>query len=215
VKTRLSHYQHNHKNNGMKKIILFISIALMTLSQSTIMAQDKAWGRDSKVLSIGLGLGNYYHLDSRYRSLGPGGNDYRGYHSPYTGQFNLQMEWAVHNYVGLGFTTGFGGTGPLNHGYRGEFNMPIGLVVNFHFYQLIDDKNGKDLHSDKLDIYGGLSVGSGIAVAFYDREDARIVPLAWGGLHAGLRWYFTPRVALNAEVGFGKNVANIGFSFKL
>lgn len=178
-------------------------------------AQDKAWSRDSKVLSIGLGLGNYYHLDSRYRAFGPGGNGYRGYHTPYTGQFNLQMEWAVHNYVGIGFTTGFGGTGPLSHGYRGEFNMPIGLVVNFHFYQLIDDKNGKDLRSDKLDIYGGLSVGSGFAVAFYDREDARIVPLAWGGLHAGIRWYFTPRVALNAEAGFGKNVANIGFSFKL
>lgn len=199
----------------MKHLILLATVLTLTISSYTAQAQDKAFSRDSKILSIGVGLGNYYHLDSRYRSFGPGDNRYRGYHTPYTGQFNLQMEWAVHNYVGLGFTTGFGGTGPLSYGYRGEFNMPIGLVVNFHFYQLIDDKNGKNLHADKLDIYGGLSVGSGFAVAFYDKEDPRIVPLAWGGLHAGIRWYFTPRVALNAEAGFGKNVANIGFSFKL
>jgi hypothetical protein len=198
----------------MKKLILLTTMAIGTLLNTDAQAQDKAWSRDSKVLSIGLGLGNYYHLDSRYHSFG-NNHGYRGYHTPYTGQFNLQMEWAVHNYVGLGFTTGFGGTGPLSHGYRGEFNMPIGFVVNFHFYQLIDDKSSKNLHGDKLDIYGGLSVGSGFAVAFYDNESARIVPLAWGGLHAGIRWYFTPRVALNAEAGFGKNVANIGFSFKL
>lgn len=199
----------------MKNIIILAASAVFTLFTIQANAQDKAWDRSSKVLSIGFGVGNYYHLDSRYRSFGPGGNDYRGYHSPYTGQFNLQMEFGVHDYVGIGFTTGFGGTGRLRYGYLGEVNMPIGLVVNFHFYQLIDDKNSKDLHADELDIYGGLSVGSGFAVAFYDNEDSRIVPLAWGGLHAGLRWYFTPRVALNAEAGFGKNVANIGFSFKL
>lgn len=199
----------------MKKLILLTAMAIGTLYNTDAQAQEKAWARDSKVLSIGLGMGNYYHLDSRYGNFGPGNNGFKGYHTPYTGQFNLQMEWAVHNYVGLGFTTGFGGTGPLKNRYRGQMNMPIGLVVNFHFYQLIDDKNGKDLHSDKLDIYGGLSVGSGFAVGFYDNEGPRIVPLAWGGLHAGIRWYFAPRVALNAEAGFGKNIVNIGFSFKL
>jgi hypothetical protein len=196
-------------------IIILAALAAFTFTSTQTIAQDKAFDRSTKVLSIGVGLGNYYHLDNRYGDFGPGNSGFRGYHTPYTGQFNLQMEWAVHNYVGLGFTTGFGGTGPLRYGYNGEFNMPIGFVANFHFYQLIDDKNGKDLHSDKLDIYGGLSVGSGFAVAFYNNESARIVPLAWGGLHAGLRWYFTPRVALNVEAGFGKNIANIGFSFKL
>jgi len=200
----------------MRTIILSLALCTAFLSFSAdTQAQEKAWTRDSKVLSIGLGLGNYYHLDNRYHSFGPGSSGFRAYHTPYTGQFNLQMEWAVHDYVGIGFTTGFGGTGRLKNGYRGGFNMPIGLVVNFHFYQLIDDKNSKNLHGDKLDIYGGLSVGSGFAVGYYDNENPRIVPMAWGGLHAGIRWYFVPRVALNAEAGFGKNVVNIGFSFKL
>lgn len=199
----------------MKNIITLAACAVIIFIGPDTLAQEKAWDRSSKVLSIGLGLGNYYHLDDNYRSFSPGDNDFRGYHTPYTGQFNLQMEFAVHDYVGIGFTTGFGGTGRLRYGYRGEFNMPMGLIANFHFYQLIDDKSSKDLHGDVLDIYGGLSVGSGFAVAFYDNRDPRVVPLAWGGLHAGIRWYFSPRVALNAEAGFGKNIANIGFSFRL
>jgi hypothetical protein len=178
-------------------------------------AQEKAWSRDSKVLSIGLGVGSYYHLDSRDGPFGTENLGIGGSRAPYTGQFNLQVEWAVHDYVGLGLTTGFGGSARSGNKNRGTLNMPIGLVVNFHFYQLIDDKNSKDLHSDKLDIYAGLSVGSGFAVGFYDNEDPRVVPLAWGGLHAGIRWYFAPRVALNAEVGFGKGIVNVGFSFKL
>ncbi|MCF8256404.1 MAG: hypothetical protein K9J06_02560 [Flavobacteriales bacterium] len=196
----------------MRQAIIFTAIVFAITLHFEAKAQDKAWDRSTKVLSIGMGLGNYYHLDNRY---GPNLGSRGRYHTPYSGQFNLQMEWAIHNYVGLGFTTGFGGTGPLSYGYNGEINMPIGFVANFHFYQLIDDKNGKNLHADKLDIYGGLSVGSGFAVAFYDNESARVVPLAWGGLHAGVRWYFTPRVALNAEAGFGKSIVNVGFSFKL
>lgn len=198
----------------MNKVKWIISFWIITLTAQGLIAQEKAWTRGSKVLSIGLGVANYYHLDSRYSPSGPGSSGFHGY-TPYTGQFNLQMEWAVHNYVGIGFTTGFGGSGRLRNRYQGTANMPVGLVVNFHFYQLIADRSSKDLHADKLDIYGGLSVGSGFAVGFYDNEDARVVPMAWGGLHAGIRWYFKPRVALNAEVGFGKSVANIGFSFKL
>lgn len=194
----------------MKKSALLVIIALVVFIQSDINAQ--AWSKESKVLSLGLGASNFYHLDDRYA---PGLGKNGGFHTPYSGQFNLQMEFGVHRYVGLGFTTGFGGTGPLNYGYNGEINMPIGFVVNFHFYQLIDDKSSKNLHADKLDIYGGLSVGSGVAFTFYKNENLRVVPLAWGGMHAGIRWYFAPKVALNAELGFGKSVANIGFSFKL
>jgi hypothetical protein len=194
----------------MKNKILLLILSLITLAQ--VNANAQAWSKESKVLSLGLGASNFYHLDNRYA---PGFGNRGGYHTPYSGQFNLQMEFGVHPYVGLGFTTGFGGIGPLNYGYNGEFNMPMGFVVNFHFYQLIDDKSSKNLHADKLDIYGGLSVGSGFALTFYNNEDLRVVPLAWGGMHAGIRWYFAPRVALNAEFGFGKSLANIGFSFKL
>jgi hypothetical protein len=125
------------------------------------------------------------------------------------------MEFGIHKYVGLGFTTGIGGRAGLGYGYLGEVNVPIGMVTNFHFYQLIADRTGKNIHADQLDIYAGMSIGSGIAFTYYTNENARVVPMVWGGPHAGIRWHFAPRVALNAEVGFGKSVVNAGFSFKL
>jgi len=84
---------------------------------------------------------------------------------------------------------------------------------------LIADKTDKNIHADKLDIYVGASIGSGIAGTFYrnypNPDVTRIVPIAFGGLHAGVRYYFKPRVGINAEVGFGKSLINAGFVFKI
>lgn len=52
----------------------------------------------------------------------------------------------------LGFTTGVGLRRGWNNDYQGEVNIPFGILCNFHFYQLIDDKASKDIHADKLDI---------------------------------------------------------------
>jgi hypothetical protein len=96
----------------------------------------------------------------------------------------------------------------------GEINIPIGMIVNFHFYQLIADKSIKEIHADKLDIYAGLSLGSGLAIAYYTYT-TRVIPIVFGGVHVGIRYYFTPNVALNLEAGLGKNLVNAGFAFKL
>lgn len=193
-------------------IILFIIVAsIFSFSQKS---HAQAWEKSSKVLSIGFGVSQFYHLDDYYYR-NHDGKLKRGHFNPTTGQFNFQAEFGIHKYVGLGFTTGFGGRPGWDNSYRGEFNIPMGMLANFHFYQLIDDKNSKDLHADKLDIYAGISVGSGVAFTYYDDISRRIVPLAWGGPHAGIRYYFAPKVAVNAEVGFGRSLVNIGFSFKL
>lgn len=192
-----------------------------TLTLGFNSAKGQAWERNTKVLSLGFGASQFFHLDNYY--YGRNNGNPRGFHSfywPITGQINFQGEFGVHKYVGIGFTTGIGGRGGLLYGYSGEVNAPIGLIVNFHFYQLIADKSSKNIHADVLDIYAGASIGSGIAATFYrnypNNPDAvRVVPIAFGGLHAGLRWYFKPRVGLNAEVGFGKSLVNVGFVFKL
>jgi hypothetical protein len=116
--------------------------------------------------------------------------------------------------VGIGFTTGMGGRVGWGRGYRGEFNIPIGIVSNFHFYQLIADNASKNIHADKLDIYAGANAGAGPAFIFHDKGN-HVAPIVFGGLHAGIRYYFVPKFALNGEIGFGKSFVNGGFSFKL
>ncbi len=196
------------------KNILITFIAVTTLVLVAPQSQAQAWEKSSTVLSIGFGVSQFYHLDGYYYRNNSGKLK-RGHYNPTTGQFNFQMEFGIHKYIGLGFTVGTGGRAGWGNNYRGEVNIPIGMLANFHFYQLIDDKNSKDLHADKLDIYAGIAVGSGVAFTYYDDTSRRIVPLAWGGPHAGIRYYFVPKVAINAEVGFGRSLVNVGFSFKL
>lgn len=194
----------------MKTIVASITL-LLAASFLPNHVSAQAWERNSAVLSLGVGPSRFYHLG--YVAPGYPGV-YGNVYVPTTGQFNFQGEFGVHDYVGLGFTTGVGGRAGWGNNYLGEVNFPIGLLCNFHFYRLIDDKSSRDIHSDELDIYAGLSVGSGFAIAYYRNDPDQLVPLVFAGPHAGIRWWFSPRVGLNGEFGFGKSLANVGFVFK-
>jgi hypothetical protein len=194
----------------MKKII-FTLMAISALLLISIAAKAQAWEKNSRVLSLGFGVSQFYHLDNYHD--GEFINKHRWY-SPITGQFNLQAEFGVHPYVGLGFTTGVGIMGRSSRGYVGEINIPIGMIVNFHFYQLIADKSTKNIHADKLDLYFGANLGSGLAIDYYS-DFTHAVPLFFGGAQFGVRYYVTPLLGLNCEVGLGKSLVNAGLVFKI
>jgi hypothetical protein len=194
----------------MKKLMRnLMMVSIVTCA--TQLANAQAWGRHTNVLSVGVGPSQFIHLDRYYYTDAPVPGLY---YWPVTGQFNFQGEFGIHKYVGLGFTTGIGGRGPVSRNYLGELNIPVGLIANFHFYQLIADNASRNIHADKLDIYAGVNAGSGVAFTYYN-DAVRAVPLAFGGLQAGIRYYFVPRVAINGELGFGKSIVNVGFTFKL
>lgn len=204
----------------MKKFFYTAMIGITLLAASNnIRAQ--AWSKDAKVLGLGFGASYFFHLDpdrttSYYLGSAP---------IWLTGQLNFQGEFGVHDYVGIGFTTGLGGRAGYSRGFYswygttsyssyGEVNVPVGVLANFHFYQLIADKTGKDIRADKLDVYAGVSVGSGVAVTFYSNTN-HIYPIVFGGAHVGARYYFTDKLGANVEVGFGKSIVNGGLVFKL
>ena len=91
------------------------------------------------------------------------------------------------------------------------------ILANFHFYQLIGDKTGKDLHQSALDVFVGVSLGTGVGVIFYDNSllNDQVTPLAFGGAHVGARWYFAENMGLSGQFGFGKSLVDIGLVFKL
>lgn len=198
----------------MKKVFLSAITGLLLVCSNAVNAQ--AWDKSSKVLSIGIGGAYYYHFGNYYRDDIFGTSIRYGYGSLLTGQFTFQGEFGVHDYVGVGFSAGFGGRPAWSVWYAGEVNAPFSALANFHFYQLIQDKTGSNLHADKLDIYGGVSLGSGVAAVFFDNPDeVKVMPIIFGGPHVGIRYYFTPKVAVNGELGYGKTWINAGLSFKL
>ena len=196
----------------MKKI-LSIMMLVSTMLFSADYASAQAWQRNSKVISLGFGASQFFHFDNYYYKNSNDGRN-RSWYWPITGQLNVQGEFGVHKYLGLGFTTGVGGRGRYGNNNTGEFNIPIGVIFNFHFYQLIADKKSKAKHADKLDMYFGASAGSGIAIAYY-KDFRRARPIGFGGVHYGIRYYFNDKIGINGEFGFGKSLANIGVVFKI
>ena len=209
----------------MKKIS---TVALvLVLSFTTLNTQAQAFEKGTRFITLGLGAANMYHIPTWGGGIGT-----LGAFAPITGQFSVQGEFSVHKYVGVGFNVGIGGrvngygTG-LGYLYsygsyysgRAEFNIPMGVIANFHFYQLIADKSsrGSKLHADKLDVYAGVNLGTGIAIhpsdSYYSSTDFSI--LAWGGIQAGARYFFKPNFGVNLEIGFGKSIINAGITFKM
>lgn len=209
----------------MKKITGTLIVIISVVSIYTANAQ--AWSKDTKVLAFGIGGSQFFHIDEDYYRYYYNRYGYYGRRFPYsptTGQFNFQGEFGVHDYVGVGFTVGVGGgTGWGRFGsisyYDGELTVPVGAIANFHFFQLIADKTGKDIHADKLDVYAGVNIGSGVAIlfdSFYSTNDQiKAVPIVFGGVQAGARYYFIDKFGVNLEVGYGKSFVNGGIVLKL
>jgi hypothetical protein len=211
----------------MKKLLTLFAIIALTFT--SLHSQAQAFDRNSILLSLSIGPGDMIHFPVGNNPLTNNatnpilGVDYN--RAIITGQFNFQAEFAVHKYVGVGFVVGVGGraesgggynyyNGNTTLGYFKEVNVPIGVLANFHFYQLIaDKKSAKNLHADKLDVYAGLTAGSGVAIHPYSTpfNDA----LLFVGPHAGVNYYFTPSVAVNGEVGWGTTLVQAGFVFKV
>jgi hypothetical protein len=76
------------------------------------------------------------------------------------------------------------------------------------------------LHNDKIDTYGGIMLGYNIVSSSVKTSipgfnaSASGSYLAFGGFIGG-RYYFTPQLAAQAELGYGIGLLTIGVSYKL
>ena len=204
----------------MKRLFTILTVVLLLFVYQGTQAQ--AFDKSTKLISIGIGAADMWHFSQWGNAYGVYG---LGSYAPITGQISIQGEFPVHKYVGIGFNTGIGGRASssisgFNYGYPGEFNIPIGAIGNFHFYQLIAEKTGKGskLHSDKLDIYAGLNLGSGIAIHPADSYyfgSTQYSALFWIGSQVGINYYFTDKLGIKGELGYGKTIFNAALVFKM
>jgi hypothetical protein len=205
----------NNKYLIMKNIGAVCLLLLTLAFSNNIKAQ--AWDKDSKVLTLGLGGAYHYYIEpglSRYSYGYYGARSINANHWNLNGMLQFQGEFGVHKYVGVGFCTGFGGSAASGGLSVQSVEFPIGAQCNFHFYQLIADKVSKDIHADKLDIYAGGNIGTGVG---YDFSFDNIVVPIWGGVQIGARYWFTDKFGVYAEVCpyTGKTFIQGGVSFKL
>lgn len=195
----------------MKTIKLGVLLTfLLGMSQVSF---GQAFSKGDINMSITLGASHYHHLRGGYNNPGWGLGGWGYGWSPVSGNALFTMEFAPGRYVGAGFFAGIGGS-VLGYGGYGSINVPVGGFANFHFYQLIADKTGKNIHADKLDIYAGLNVGTGLGF-WPGFPNQRANAIIYGGPTVGIRYYFKPNFGVTAETGYGKTLFSAGLTFKL
>lgn len=205
-----------------KNILILICVLFAGINTSFSQAFK---GKGAKNIQVGLGLTDHY---AWYPENGKGP---KGIHSTVSGQLSFQMEFGIGKYVGLGgylgvaFASRFSNSGnilflPYSSNNFWSLEVPIGITANFHFFQLIGDKSSSgNVPSDKLDIYVGANLGSGVAFVF-DKSPNKtygndVGALIQGGPHVGIGFYPNSNIGFYMELGYGKSYLNGGLTIKL
>ena len=205
----------------MKKLLTVLTILLSLTAGVRVNAQ--AFDNSTKQITAFIGGADLFHI--------PVGYNFNSFIYPTTFEAGAEGEFAVHKYIGVGFVAELGGRGnkSIYSGYLGgyyyntfysEFNLAVGGVANFHFYQLIADNasGGSSMLADKIDVYAGLNIGTGFAI--HPAENAGPANtvgdvLFFVGPQVGMHYFFTPTIGINGELGWGKTWARVGVTFKL
>jgi len=184
----------------MKKLITF-AVALL-LALPSVNAQESMFNLGDKVVNLGIGLGNTLYSGTYYSMGVP--------------PVSLSYEQAVADQIlekGVIGVMGYVGYTSYKYDYLGwgykYSNIILGAGGLFH-YPLID----------KLDTYAGILLGYNIANASeFGTSIGWDYSATSGGFvfsgFVGARYYFAPKFAAFAQVGYGIAYLTLGVSIKL
>jgi hypothetical protein len=119
------------------------------------------------------------------------------------------FEFAVNDVITVGPYLGYTSRG-YTGGWRYTF-IDFGVRGSYHFSELFEIRN------EEIDIYGGANLGYAVSSYTYDGGSVindRYPSQVRFGLHAGVRYFFSEKVAAFGELGFGLAPLAIGITFK-
>jgi hypothetical protein len=172
----------------MKNILKVLCVILLVFSATFASAQGR-YDKGDVLINAGIGLGYYY----------AGGVPFLA-----SAEFGVNDVITVGPYFGYtSYNWGFGS------GYRLSF-IDFGVRGSYHFSELFEIRN------EKVDVYGGAFLG--YVVSTYPNELGNLDPYPGRfrlGIHAGIRYFFSEKVAGYGELGAGIAPLSLGLSFKL
>jgi hypothetical protein len=186
-----------------KMILLSLLLALM-IPFFTLNAQTSTFKQGDVVISAGLGLGANY------------GAFWGSYYKTSVPPIFISGDYCLREHLGPG-NLGIGGILAYSAykyepspdwGYKYS-DLVIGVRGTYHFSELVD----------KLDLYGGLSLGGEIITdkgygdysgfAYTANSSSALVEV-----FAGARYYFADNIGVMGELGYGIAWLKLGVSFK-
>lgn len=199
--------QKNRKTAIIMRKIQILTLTLL-ISFSAFNTKAQTFAKGTTVANVGMGFGWYNY----------------GYNIISLPAISFSLEKGIYDISDLG-TISIGAIGGWKHAsyidnfyrtttYKQRWNWNDYIVAGrcaLHFTAL---------KIDKTDLYGGIALGLRIESAHYRDEylnynstSSSINPLF--SVYAGGRYYFTEKLALYGEVGYGLGYLTIGASYKL
>lgn len=177
------------------------SMLLAFVAVASLFAQENMFQKGDKVANLSIGLGSSIYGSGFDGGIPPVGASFE--YGVKDELFDAKSSLGIGGY--LGFTSAEQNIMTMKINYSSIIVGARGIV----HYQLIDN----------IDTYGGILLGYNIASSKMTGAAMPGFSASAGGLvYAGFiggRYYFTPKLAAMAELGYGIAVLNIGVSLKL
>lgn len=199
----------------MKRLILILILTLPTLAFSQGMFN----------IFEAFGKGSYSHnrafeSENSYLSISPfiGRLDGLG-KLPENHRLKLGIDVSneysiLGDYVSLGYDIGYAFTRNQKPYIRSTDIFYIGVLSNFHFYELLRDKRKLKNYNEELDIYIGGSIGFRTITSKWNENQIGHKTNKVSGhysAHFGFRWYpDNSSFGLQSEIGYGKSIISLG-----
>jgi hypothetical protein len=188
----------------MKRILLISVLLVLALS---ISFGQIAYKKGDQVGSAMIGLGSFVYASGASSSLPPLSLAYDyGYNENISFGGLISYTSASETYDTYTYTGGYTYV-PVTAKWTWSYII-IGARAAYH-YDL--------LHNSNIDTYGGVMLGYEIASTSSDNTS---YPVSSSGStmlfsgYVGGRYYFSPNLAAQAEIGFGLALLNIGVAYK-
>ena len=174
----------------MKRILLISVLMVLVLS---ISFSQMAYKKGDQVINLGIGIGGFAG------AYGTGSIAFTG-----------GYENAINENISLGGILGYSSSS-YDYGFGDSWKFTyilIGVRGAYHY---------DVLHNGLLDTYGGIMLGynivsfTGPTVSFYSPGTSYME----FGFFVGGRYYFNPKWAIQAELGYGIGILNVGIAYKL
>jgi len=187
----------------MKRLLTLSAIAILVAAMAmpgVANAQENAWHQKDMVLSAGVGIG----LAGLYGTSS-------------TPPIFVAFETGVAEKITLGGLVSYAGSS--EDFVYGSWKYSYIIIEARGAYHFLD-------HNPKIDAYGGVGLGYNIVSASTTWKDPTAQNLFGGTYSAsasymlfdvfvGGRYYFSPKFAVQGEVGYGVGFFRIGVAYKL
>lgn len=208
----------------MKSIIILLSLVLTAKNTS---AQANYMGS--------LIIDPYYGAPNLDRLLWDteDASNVTNYRSQGIGPFGIRGEYMLADQFGLGFDVIYA---TIRSSYTEVDSVYNGVTDSFDAVETdVETKNRRlrvqlrfnyhfTISNPNLDAYMGIGAGSntrfrtrhenGVEVEDNDYPDLAVVPVSFR-ICTGMRYYFSPMIGINAEIGLGGPLISAGLSFRL